>query len=124
MNKSITVVVLVFLFAAGCATMGDERIRDTATIDQIEIGVTTKDDVRDMVGYPTKVTFEECGDETWEYVLTKAQTRAASFIPIIGLFAGGMDTQMYTLTVRYDENGVVKKYGRGQTTGGAGSLSD
>lgn len=47
-----------------------------------------------------------------------------TFIPIIGLFIGGMDTKSNTLTIRYGEDGIVKAFGSGAMHGGGGGLQD
>jgi outer membrane protein assembly factor BamE (lipoprotein component of BamABCDE complex) len=121
MKIAIICVFVVMLF--GCATHGNEQIRDQERVSKIQPGITTKAEVTELVGKPSEVTFSDDGDETWKYILTKAQMRASSLIPIVGLFAGGADTQTYTLTVRF-KGDVVKSVGKGEMTGGGGSLLD
>lgn len=112
------------LLLSACSTIGNRQLENAETVDKIRAGKSTKAEVKALVGDPSEVTFTENGEETWKYVLTKSQVRGASFIPIVGLFAGGADIQTYTLTVLFRTDGVVKQYGRGKTTGGSGSLSD
>lgn len=110
---------------AGCVTVGNRKIENPGKVAaQIKPGATTKNEVRAIVGEPSKTEFADTGDETWEYVLVKSQVRAASFIPIVGLFAGGADMQNYSLTVRFRPDGVVKNVGYGQTNGGGGGIGD
>ena len=62
--------------------------------------------------------------EEWEYVYQRAQVRGASFIPVVGLFAGGADVTGSTLTILFNNAGIVQKVGSGRISGGGGSLSD
>lgn len=121
--KKSRFLLLAFIFF-GCATYGNQAITDQNKISQIQRGVTTKEQVRALIGDPMGVTFTENDDEVWSYLLTKTQVRAAGFIPIVGIFAGGADTQTHTLTIKYDKNGIVKAYGSGKMIGGAGSVFD
>jgi outer membrane protein assembly factor BamE (lipoprotein component of BamABCDE complex) len=116
-------ILIVVLMAAGCASWGNEQIRDQSVISQIQPGTTTKEEIRTLIGEPTEITFSDNGDETWKYVLSKTQMRASSFIPIVGLFTGGADMQSYTLTIRFKDN-IVKFVGQGQMTGGGGNILD
>jgi outer membrane protein assembly factor BamE (lipoprotein component of BamABCDE complex) len=121
--KRLSCLLLIFLFI-GCATIGNKNILDQDKVSQIKRGETTKTQVREIIGDPSKTTFGENDEETWEYVLSKSQTRAATFIPIVGLFAGGADMQHHTLTIKFNKQGIVKEYGQGKTVGGGGSLLD
>jgi outer membrane protein assembly factor BamE (lipoprotein component of BamABCDE complex) len=116
-------ILIVVLVVAGCASWGNEQIRDQSVISQIQPGTTTKEEIRTLIGEPTEITFSDNGDETWKYVLSKTQMRASSFIPIVGLFTGGADMQSYTLTIRFKDN-IVKFVGKGQMTGGGGNILD
>jgi len=115
MKKSILFFCLVLM--VGCATTGNVQISDPATVSKIEEGKTTKAEVRGLVGEPTKVNFDTSKNEIWEYMYTKASAKPASFIPVVGIFAGGADMSGNTLTILFDKNGVVEKVGSGKTTG-------
>ena len=115
MKKSILVLCLVLL--VGCATTGNVQISDPATVSKIEEGKTTKAEVRGLVGDPTKVNFDMNKNEIWQYVYSKATAKPASFIPVVGIFAGGADMSGNTLTILFDKNGVVERVGSGKTTG-------
>lgn len=116
--------VLALLMLTSCATVGNRQLENPETAAKIKPGLTTKAEVRALAGEQSKTTFSDNGEETWDYVLSKSQIRGASFIPIVGLFAGGADVQTYTLTVRFRPDGIVKEVGSGKTVGGGGSFSD
>ncbi len=105
--------------------MGNKQITDSSTVSKIEEGKSTKADVKALVGEPTKVNYKDNGNtEVWEYVYKHGQLRPATFIPVVGLFAGGTDVSGNTLTILFDDKGVVKKVGSGKISGGAGSVAD
>ncbi|MFY9402937.1 MAG: outer membrane protein assembly factor BamE [Candidatus Omnitrophota bacterium] len=120
----------IFILAAlifcleGCATTGSSSIIDDSRISQIQKGVSTKEDVRSLFGSPTKVDFTDAGYEVWEYVYSRSQTRASSFLPYLGAVAGGSDSVTHTLTIQFTEEGVVRNIGRGQIAGKGGSVFD
>ena len=117
--------MLVFLCLGGCSTyMGNKAITDVTAQEKIEKGVSTKQDVQALFGMPTSVSFTDNDEEVWSYTYMKSSVRKITFIPIIGWFFGGTDTRMYLLTVRYSEDGIVKAFGAGETTGGGGGLQD
>jgi outer membrane protein assembly factor BamE (lipoprotein component of BamABCDE complex) len=121
MTKFLSLLFVIML--SGCMTIGNKQIEDEQVVKQIVPGKTTKQEVRALVGEPNMVEFADTGEETWQYILTKSQTRASSFIPYVGLFVGGADMQTHTLTIRF-RGEVVSKFGTGKTTGGAGSVFD
>jgi outer membrane protein assembly factor BamE (lipoprotein component of BamABCDE complex) len=122
--KKIAYIMLLALALSACASTGNKQITQAGTIAKIEEGRSTKAEVRALVGEPTKVNFQPDRTEVWEYVYSRAQVRPASFVPVVGLFAGGMDVTGRTVTILFNQDGVVEKVGSGSITGGGGSLID
>ena len=85
--------IVLALVALGCVSAG--RPFDDRAVDRIEMGKTTKADVRSMLGAPWRTGLED-GQETWTYghyrysVLKPAKTR--------------------DLVLRFDPRGVVVSY--------------
>jgi outer membrane protein assembly factor BamE (lipoprotein component of BamABCDE complex) len=104
--------------------MGNKTITDERAQAKVKEGVTTKQQIQTLFGKPMMVYFTDDNEEIWTYTYTKSSTRKITFVPILGLFLGGTDTQMHSLTVRYGEDGVVKAFGSGEMTGGGGGLQD
>lgn len=103
----------------GCATTGNEHLgsaTQTSVQSQITQGKSTKQDVQDAFGSPNKTTFTDSGFEIWTYELAHATPHAINFVPIVGAFAHGADVRKKTLTVLFDDSGVVKKYTFAETT--------
>ncbi len=89
----IIFLLTVLLAAIGCANMGrefpDHRVPD------IQIGVTTQDDLRDMFGSPWRVGIED-GKTTWTY--GKYQYR------LIG------ESRTKDLVIHFNNDNVVSSY--------------
>ncbi|WP_186087384.1 outer membrane protein assembly factor BamE domain-containing protein [Burkholderia gladioli] len=103
----------------GCATTGNEHLESatqTSVQSQITQGKSTKQDVQNAFGSPNKTTFTDSGFEIWTYELAHATPHAINFVPIVGAFAHGADVRKKTLTVLFDDSGVVKKYTFAETT--------
>ena len=124
MQTLCCVLLSMFIFITGCATAGNKQISEPGTVAKIEEGKSTKDDVRALVGEPTKVNFRDNNTEVWEYIYKRGQVRPATFIPVVGWFAGGADVTGSTLTVLFNDKGIVQKVGSGKISGGGGSLTD
>jgi outer membrane protein assembly factor BamE (lipoprotein component of BamABCDE complex) len=116
MYRLFCLIAIVFLSSA-CATVGNEQISEPEITNQIQIGKSTKADVKALVGEPTKVNFQENGNEIWEYVFKKGQVKPATFIPLVRIFAGGANVEGNTLTIMFNKDGVVEKYGTGKISG-------
>lgn len=114
MKKTLFLVpVVVAVFLSGCAaTAGNEALKDVSqqTIDaKITEGKSTKADVQAAYGAPNKVSYDN-GLEVWNYEYARATPQAVNFIPVVNLFARAADVNKKTLTVLFDDKGVVKKY--------------
>jgi len=118
-------VCLLALLVLGCThTYGNKKVANKELDTKVKCGITKKAEVESIFGKPNKITFTDNNEEIWEYVYSRSDIRKASFIPYLGLFVGGVDTKMSTLTIRFKENGIVKSIGRGHTTGAGGGLQD
>ena len=87
-------------------------------VAQIKKGVTTRAEVEQLLGPPANVTIMPEGKRqlTYSYMSTKtdAHATAASFIPYVGLVAGGAkaenQTRTQSLQVLINADGVVEDY--------------
>ena len=87
------VVAFLLLLLSGCVTIGHDF--PVEPVPEIQIGTTTRDDVRQMFGEPWRVGIED-GRRTWTYALY----RYSAFSP----------AQTRDLLVRFDAGGVVSSY--------------
>jgi hypothetical protein len=89
----VLAVLLSAAFAAGCFSVGSPF--PTHRVPQLEIGKTTRDQVRSDFGDPWRTGLED-GDETWTY----------------GRYVYGLGAPARTadLKIRFDRRGVVNSY--------------
>jgi outer membrane protein assembly factor BamE (lipoprotein component of BamABCDE complex) len=125
MTHSTTRILLVaglLTLLTGCISGGNPSIRDEAATAQIKIGVTTKEGVRTLLGKPTSIgrgsgnlllgaslpVSQLASYEVWNYTHLDVETNPAAFIPIIGLFFLGSTVSTASMTIHFDERGIVK----------------
>ena len=94
------------LLLAGCASSGTMVTEQQA--GQFQDGVTTRDQVIAKLGEPNQATLASDGTRTDIYVHVSARADGASFIPVVGLLAGGANSKSNTATFTYTKDGVLK----------------
>jgi PDZ domain len=92
-------VCALALSLAGCASSGTE-LKDSQ-LTQFQKGVTTESDVLRALGAPTATSSNSDGSAVLVYAGAHAQAKAASFIPIVGLFAGGSTAEATSVAFRF-----------------------
>lgn len=105
--KSLGIIVCLSMFLVGCASAG--RNYDSRKVSQIEKGKTTEAELIQMFGLPTQRGVNSEDQTTMQWVYSEATTKGATFVPIVGLFAGGVDTKTKILNVNLTNN-VVTSY--------------
>jgi outer membrane protein assembly factor BamE (lipoprotein component of BamABCDE complex) len=112
--RMVVMVLAAALLAAGCASAGNPKVAEFNPATQIEYGKTTKAEVRAMLGEPNGIKYGANGKEVWAYTYAQAQAKPATFIPIVGMFAGGFDSSAKKLVFVFDDKGVLQKEGSGE----------
>jgi outer membrane protein assembly factor BamE (lipoprotein component of BamABCDE complex) len=108
------------LVVAGCASVGNENLRNesqTSIEQKIVKGKTTKAEVSATLGSPDDTSFTDSGNEIWKYRHVVSTAKASSFIPVISLFAAGSDQEKKEVVVLFDKAGVVTNYTFSATKG-------
>ena len=114
--------VLLLALVSGCASTGT-RV-DSSKLQSFERGVTTRLQVEAALGRPTMVQVASDGKTTLTYIHADAKIRPASFIPVVGLFAGGSDVRSDSVSIFLDAQGRYQSSSStssvfGSSTGGA-----
>ena len=95
------IVLAAFVAAlAGCAA-GGVKVTDQQ-VAGFKAGETTKSTVLAALGEPTMQMRLADGSTMVVYSHYEATVRPATFIPIVGAFAGGSDSRSNTMTLRFD----------------------
>lgn len=103
MRNLLLLLIALAVLGTGCASVG--RKIDPTAASQLKNGQSMAD-VRGLIGAPDQVTRDGNGNETWMYLYSRASVKGATFIPVVGAFAGGMNTQNQSVVVIF-ANGTV-----------------
>ncbi|MCL2873153.1 MAG: outer membrane protein assembly factor BamE [Betaproteobacteria bacterium] len=98
----LAILAIAAMVLIGCASSG-VRVTEDQTSTFVK-GETTRSQVLQALGDPTSQTKMSDGTRSITYTYAKARARPATFIPIVGIFAGGTDTQASSVTLRFDAN--------------------
>jgi outer membrane protein assembly factor BamE (lipoprotein component of BamABCDE complex) len=118
----VTAVCLV-LGVAACTTTGKQL--DPDAVAALKPGQTTYDDVIKQFGRPASEATGSTGVKVASYYWAHTAARPESFIPLIGPFVGGADTESALVMFQFDPagklTGITKNNSRmGTGTGLAG----
>ena len=106
MNKLLSAAALaVALTLSGCASTGVQVTDDQ--IAQFKEGQTTKQQVIATLGQPTTTMRNSDGTTMLMYTYAEARTRASTFIPIVGMFTGGVDTRSNNVVLVKGQTDIV-----------------
>ncbi|MGD0017089.1 MAG: outer membrane protein assembly factor BamE [Verrucomicrobiia bacterium] len=98
--------ILLCVLLVGCASVG--RKLDQASVDRIQIGKTTRQDVLASLGSPDQLTRLGNSDVIFSYHYIHAAAKPESYIPIVGAFAGGANVQQQIVMITFGQDDIVK----------------
>jgi outer membrane protein assembly factor BamE (lipoprotein component of BamABCDE complex) len=102
------ILFLAVCFLSACMSAGTKV--DQESLAKFEIGKTTYAQVVQQLGKPTHATMSSDGTRTAMYTYTQSQANAASFIPFVGLFARGAQTENTSVTLMFDTRSILTRY--------------
>lgn len=99
-----TAIAVISLSACATSKVGQQF--DDRTVKSIRIGKTTRADIAQMFGQPLSRSSTGGGKEVWAYHYQEAggHPTPITFVPIVGMFAGGAKGtfNQQTLTISFD----------------------
>ena len=99
-------------------TAGTQVAPETAS--SFQKNVSTFDEVVGRLGEPQRVATAADGSRTAVYSYAQTKIRPESFIPYVGLLAGGSDTDTTSVLFRFDAKGRLIDYSSVKGHAGAG----
>jgi len=102
----------------GCAATGVQVKQ--GQLEQFKQGETTKQDVMAALGKPTTQMRNSDGTSTLLYTYAEYRTRPETFIPFIGGFIGGADTNSSNVSLTFDQAGKLLSYSTSESELGTG----
>jgi len=114
-RKSLGYFILIGMVAFGLSGCGggqggQKEIADQSKISKIRQGVSTKSDIVALFGEPAGINHKEDGGEEWSYNYEDYSIKPQTYIPFVGLFAGGSTSSSSSLIVTFDKKGTVTAY--------------
>jgi hypothetical protein len=103
-----------------CTSVGTQV--EKADVDHFQKGTATPAEIVAKLGAPQETGHKDNGDTTLSYVYMKGTPKAATFIPVVGLFAGGADMHSTRVTFEFDPSGhlLTVESAQGDTSGHVG----
>lgn len=104
--RNFFILAIMIAGLSGCA---DTQIANDATNDfgrytQLERNITTKKQLYELFGQPSDVAYSPNGESEWDVVSMKLRTAGATYVPIVGLFAGGSRQDIRVSTFQFDKS--------------------
>jgi len=103
--------LLIFgMMSTACATnFGSAQVQDFGRYSQLEKGKTDKPGVHELFGQPQDVNYLQSGESAWTYYQVSMTTNALTYIPFVGLLAGGSDANTTVATFFFDPLNIFDK---------------
>jgi sulfur carrier protein ThiS len=117
--RALAAFAAACLALSGCASVGVKV--DEQAMARFEKGKTTYAEVVRSLGQPTSSVVDSNGQRMIMYTYAQAQTRPESFVPIVGLFAGGADVKSSNVMFTFDRSDRLVSYSSSATQLGAGT---
>lgn len=111
MKAKVAGALLTLIVLSGCSsTAGNQSIKNEtqqSIASKIFKGQTTKQDILQQFGEPTRKTAVDSNEDMWFYSIMNSNMSAVSYIPILGLFSNGTDMKSKALTITFERDKVV-----------------
>ncbi len=107
--RSLYAVMALCLLATAC-TETTGKLVSSNDASQFTPGVSTVNDVEAKLGPPSQARTNSDGTTSLEYDYTHLQTNAATYIPIVGAFAGQTNVNQSTTIFLFAADNTLKSY--------------
>ena len=105
--RSVPALILAASLSA-CVSSGRKVSEDE--LRGFREGYTTYPEVIERLGRPTRATRHSNGTRTATYTYRRSQVDPRSFIPYVGPFIGGRNTESTSVEFNFDRQGVLTDY--------------
>ena len=101
--------VAITAMATGCMTMGNKQLDDVGNYLKLREQQSTKSDVYAIFGQPHDVRPLEPTDSVWVYYKIYTRPSAWTYVPIVGMVAGGSARETTFSYFVFNDSGVLQK---------------
>lgn len=106
--RSLVCLVALALLA-GCVTVGSTKLTNVNNFLKLKEHQSTKLDVHKVFGQPHDVRSPDTGDTVWVYYEVHSRPSAWTFVPYVGLAAGGSVQKKTFAYFDFNKSGVLQK---------------
>jgi hypothetical protein len=112
MIRQVLTLAIMLSLAGSLSACGASAGRevDKSKVATYQKGVTPCSQIRADLGQPLETATDVDGSKQLTYGKTETTVRGATFIPIVGWFAGGADTDYDFVQVKCDAKDVYVEY--------------
>ena len=108
MKKFLIIAIAITL--VGCATnYGAQQIDDFGRYTQLQVDQTTKEGTYELFGQPHDVKYLENDESVWVYFSVSMTMSGATFIPFIGILAGGNNANTRIANFYFSQDDLYQK---------------
>jgi hypothetical protein len=111
------VIVVIFLSACATSQLGNTKIDDQGKYMQLQINESEKRDVYLVFGQPHYVAYESDEKSAWLYERLNLTGSGWSFVPVWGLFFGGINKEHKVAVFEFSEKGILKNVSSSESGG-------
>ena len=108
MGVKALLCILLLILLTSCVSMG--RKVDQNQLSGFVKGKTTYDEVIRQLGKPTQSMINSDGTRTLMYFYSQHQMNPANFIPYVGMFVGGSQSENTSVMLNFDHKLVLVNY--------------
>lgn len=109
MSRLLLIITSLFLISCSDSVNKNFKDNDDKTLDSmITAGVSTKQDIQNTFGEPTKIDYSKTGNDKWTYAYSEASNSPLNYIPVTRILNGQSGTTR-KMVILFNGN-VVAKY--------------
>jgi hypothetical protein len=110
LSYSLLGIIAIACFTPSCAiNQGNTSIKDFGKYSDLQKGVSTKATVYKNFCQPHNVEYINQSSQ-WSYYNTQSNISGATFIPFVGLVAGGTNNQIFAADFFFSPRGILQNY--------------
>jgi len=109
LNKIIGLFAVLLIISSCATNYGASQTQDFGRYLSVKEGESSKTDIFDTFGQPGDVNYFENSESVWVYYAGSMTVSGATYIPIVGSFAGGNNSNTQISKFYFDPNGILIK---------------
>ena len=109
LNKIIGLFAVLLIISSCATNYGASQTQDFGRYLSVKEGESSKTDIFDTFGQPGDVNYFENSESVWVYYAGSMTISGATYIPIVGLFAGGNNSNTQISKFYFDPDGILIK---------------